>query len=359
MTKRKTNTNKMPWFKFYTADFVTVTMNLSGVERGIYVDLLRLFWEYGSLPDDLDKIRVRMMHLPDCRQYKLVPGVLQRCFDQTDDGRWFNPGFGDHHLQVSDIKLQRDYNKLQRDYDRLQCDGKKSNENDVPGSQEQNRTEKNTHTRTSVCGEGKEEPTSDSMDSITDDEDLELFRGLADKTMSSPYRLPTNGGDSSPDSSKPNDGGNGHSPTSPATDLDRAVATYLAGLDGHPKRASEKDVIEIRQELAKILEKDPIEVVMAALNYHMMEVWFRKPASYRSSPLGFLINGTWERDTPKYILTAARKDHRHRQDRQESTPEVRRTDPADLKPENWEEISPQFVPDDDGGCDDGSDRACE
>jgi uncharacterized protein YdaU (DUF1376 family) len=82
-------------FRFYVADYMTATMNLSLAERGIYVDLLRLFWEYGSLPDDLDKIRVKMLPLTS-RHHSRIRKVLEQCFRQADDGSWYNPGFGDH-----------------------------------------------------------------------------------------------------------------------------------------------------------------------------------------------------------------------------------------------------------------------
>jgi hypothetical protein len=151
-----------------------------------------------------------------------------------------------------------------------------------------------------VCRKGKEEPTPDSRDD--DAESMEYFRRLFD-------------GPSHHDGSQPNGGGNGngHGPTSPVTDLDHAVATYLAGLANHPKQASKQDIVEIRQLLAEILEKDPVDVVMAAMRYHQMDVWHRKDAKYRSSPVGFLKNGTWWKDTPPYILDAAREDHRRRQ----------------------------------------------
>ncbi len=350
MTKRrKSNTNKMPWFKFFTADFVTAVMNLSGVERGIYVDLLRLFWEYGSLPDDLDKIRVKMLPTGErhhSRIYKWIRTVLEQCFQQADDGSWFYPGFGDHHLSVpKSDKLVPKSDKL------VEWEGVLSNDINVPCPQEQNRAEQNTHTRAGVCGNGKDKQADPALDSSDDDpEIMEMFRAIADKDLPSRYRSP------SPDGGLTNGHGpNGHDPTSPATDLDRAVAVYLAGFTsrGHPKRASEEDVVEIRQELAEILEKDPIEVVMAAMDYHMTEVWFRKEPAKRSSPLGFLKNKTWGKDTPEHILTAAREDHRRRQERQES---MDRQTPADLKPENWDEISAQFMMDDDDGCDDGSNR---
>src|SRR6266496_3596699 len=96
---------KMPWFRFYTADYVTATVNLSTVERAIWLELLRLFWEHGSLPDDLDKIRVNMLPLGRSRAYKLVSGVLEKCFERND-GRWFNPDFGDHHLKVGALSSQ-------------------------------------------------------------------------------------------------------------------------------------------------------------------------------------------------------------------------------------------------------------
>jgi len=166
-------------------------------------------------------------------------------------------------------------------------------------------------------------------------------------------------GCSSPDRSKPN-GGNGHDPTSPATDLDRAVATYTAALANHPHRVSRPDVI--RREMAKVLERTSLDVFMAALTHHQTNVWSRKlrDVSYIPTPENFLLNHTWENNTPPDVLAAAREDHRRRQNRQESISEDRpspdRTDPADLRPENWEEISAQFTQDDDG-CDDGSDRA--
>src|SRR6266498_724332 len=130
-----------------------------------------------------------------------------------------------------------------------------------------NRAEQNTHTRAGVCGNGKDKQADPALDSSDDDpEIMEMFRAIADKDLPSRYRSP------SPDGGLTNGHGpNGHDPTSPATDLDRAVAVYLAGFTsrGHPKRASEEDVVEIRQELAEILEMDPIEVVMAAIDYHM------------------------------------------------------------------------------------------
>ncbi len=55
--------NKLPWFKFIKADYVSTTVNLRGIERAIYIDLMRLFWEYGSLPNDMDKIRLKMLPL--------------------------------------------------------------------------------------------------------------------------------------------------------------------------------------------------------------------------------------------------------------------------------------------------------
>jgi hypothetical protein len=310
--RRRTNTNKMPWFKFYVADYVTAAFNLSLAERGVYVDLLRLFWEYGSLPDDLDKIRVKMMPTGErhhSRINKWIRKVLEQCFRRTDDGRWCHPGFGDHHLSAPTCdKVAPTCDKL------VGWEGVLSSEINVPGLQEQNREEQE-HTHKSMCGEGKdkkEKPTPDSSDD--DAEAMELFRSLADKDLPSRYRSP------SPDSSKPPDGGplnghglNGHSPTSPATDgLDHAVATYLAGLANHPKRVTEPDVI--RRELAKLLERTSLDVIMAALNYHKTCVWPRKDASWIPTPENFLIKGTWEKDTPRSVLATVEEDHRRRQE---------------------------------------------
>jgi hypothetical protein len=151
-----------------------------------------------------------------------------------------------------------------------------------------------------MCEEGKgkqEESTPDSSDD--DPEIMELFHRLA--------------GCPSPDSSKPSGyGPNGHSPTSPATDLDRAVATYIAALANHPKRVTEPDVI--RRELAKILQRTPLNVFMAAVTYHQTNVWSRKDASWIPTPENFLIKGTWEKDTPRSVLATVEEDHRRRQE---------------------------------------------
>src|SRR6266536_1830232 len=163
MSKHKTKT-KMPWFAFYTADYMTATVLLSLAERGIYVDLLRLVWEYGSLPDDMDKIRVKMLPTGERnhpRIHRWIRKVLEQCFERTDDGRWFNPGFGDHHQSVTETpKLVTESPKpvtespkfvtesptfVTNSHKSPESEGVLSNGINAPESQEQNRTKnKNT-----------------------------------------------------------------------------------------------------------------------------------------------------------------------------------------------------------------------
>src|SRR5438067_442771 len=101
MSNRKRHyTNKMSWFKFYTADWVAATHKLSAAERGIYTDLIRLVWENGLLPNDPDKLRLMMLPVGHTKYYKKVPVILEQFFKQLDnDRRWYFPGFGDHHQQ--------------------------------------------------------------------------------------------------------------------------------------------------------------------------------------------------------------------------------------------------------------------
>jgi hypothetical protein len=73
---------------------------LSATERGIYIDLMRLAWEHGLLPNDMDRLRRLMLPVGDPRQYKKAPAILEQFFKRLDnDGRWYFPGFGDHHQQ--------------------------------------------------------------------------------------------------------------------------------------------------------------------------------------------------------------------------------------------------------------------
>ncbi len=131
--------NKLPWFKFIKADYVSTAVNLRGIERAIYIDLMRLFWEYGSLPNDMDKIRLKMLPL-DRREYRWLPGVLDKCFAQTDDGRWFNPDFGDHHLNVGDQPVVSSTSaKVSQS---VISDRKKVNEINTPDSRDKIRKER-------------------------------------------------------------------------------------------------------------------------------------------------------------------------------------------------------------------------
>ncbi len=177
-------------------------------------------------------------------------------------------------------------------------DGRQTTVQTVPNSMEGTLWKEHTQQK-DVCrtGKKKDKPTPDRSDD--DAPEMEFFRSLP--------------GCSSPDRSKPN-GGNGHDPTSPATDLDRAVATYTAALANHPHRVSRPDVI--RREMAKVLERTSLDVFMAALTHHQTNVWSRKlrDVSYIPTPENFLLNHTWENNTPPDVLAAAREDHRRRQE---------------------------------------------
>jgi hypothetical protein len=159
-----------------------------------------------------------------------------------------------------------------------------------------------------------------SPDSGDDDaEIMKLFKGLADKDLPSRYRSPTNGGSPSPADSPTNGHGpNGHGPTSPATDdLDHIVTTVIAAFANHPKPVSEPHII--RREMAKVLEMTPFDVFMRALTYHQTRVWSRKwdDVSFIPTPENFLINRTWEKNTPRVVLDAAKADYQRRQAHQD------------------------------------------
>jgi hypothetical protein len=187
---------------------------------------------------------------------------------------------------------------------------------------------------TGVCEQGKdkkEKPTPDTSDD--DFNDLEYFRQVA--------------GCPSPDGGD----GVGHN-LSPVTDLDHAVTTVLAAFANHPYQVSRPDVI--RREMAKVLEKIPLDVFMAVLIYHQTDVWPSKKYRFIPTPENFLIDGTWEK-TPIPVLDAAKEAHRRRQqDHQESPIEDQPSpDQSDdqwtSRPENWDEVSAQFTQYDGGG----------
>jgi uncharacterized protein YdaU (DUF1376 family) len=84
---------KSPAFQFYPKDFLTDerVRLMSHQERGIYITLLCMCWQEGSLPASVDDL-ARLVGMP-LRQFKrLWAGSLGQCFtaDGASDGRWRN-----------------------------------------------------------------------------------------------------------------------------------------------------------------------------------------------------------------------------------------------------------------------------
>lgn len=78
---------KSPAFQFYPKDYQADenVRAMTHEERGIYVDLLCLYWVSGSLPNDIRRLS-RMVSLPQ-PHFEMCWEAIQPCFKPTEDGQ--------------------------------------------------------------------------------------------------------------------------------------------------------------------------------------------------------------------------------------------------------------------------------
>jgi len=95
-------TKRLPYFKFFPADFLGGVTWLTNEQIGVYIQLLCVEWESGPLPSNIEAVERR------------VPGVvlawpaLQSKFVQTEDG-WINERLESERKAVS--KTSRAYSE--------------------------------------------------------------------------------------------------------------------------------------------------------------------------------------------------------------------------------------------------------
>lgn len=82
---------KLPWFKFYPADFMgSGKVQMMGpAERGIYISLLCWSWQEGPIPDD-PKIVARIAAAEPDTMREAWP-LVRETFTETEDGRLVHP----------------------------------------------------------------------------------------------------------------------------------------------------------------------------------------------------------------------------------------------------------------------------
>lgn len=76
---------KLPWFRFYAADFTMDTLHLSAEQVGAYVLLLAKQWVDNALPEEPEQL-ARIARVPVDRFTGNVWPDLQQYFSQTVDG---------------------------------------------------------------------------------------------------------------------------------------------------------------------------------------------------------------------------------------------------------------------------------
>lgn len=88
---------KAPYFPFYPGDYLADTIGLSCCEHGVYLLLLAVSWQRGSLPDDMDHLS-RLAASPPIESLRFV---LQEYWTLTDQG-WINKRMEVERMRMRD-----------------------------------------------------------------------------------------------------------------------------------------------------------------------------------------------------------------------------------------------------------------
>lgn len=101
--------SEQPWMPLYVNDYWADTVDLSTEEHGCYLLMLMLAWRRkGSLPGNMEAIR-RMLPPMHGRVFKrLVPMLLNRFFQRSEDGSWTQKRL------EKEMKLARNFVESQR-----------------------------------------------------------------------------------------------------------------------------------------------------------------------------------------------------------------------------------------------------
>jgi uncharacterized protein YdaU (DUF1376 family) len=68
----------LPWFVFFTGDYLKLSRGWPLVARGAYVELLAAQWDAGSLPIDIDELRNITRATPE--EWAVAWPYMERCF---------------------------------------------------------------------------------------------------------------------------------------------------------------------------------------------------------------------------------------------------------------------------------------
>ena len=86
---------RTPYFKFFVSDYLGDTQQLDIIDHGIYLRLLMLQWQDGSVPGDMQKI-LKVLGIPEEFRRKMssycsrIDAVLANFFTKTDERNWQN-----------------------------------------------------------------------------------------------------------------------------------------------------------------------------------------------------------------------------------------------------------------------------
>lgn len=99
---------KAPAFQFYPRDWDTDihVIPMTYEEEGVYWALCRLAWLHGSLPADLDELRMLLKGRPSLRQMERWWTRIGRCFEARD-GRLYQPRLERERLAQDDTRRKR------------------------------------------------------------------------------------------------------------------------------------------------------------------------------------------------------------------------------------------------------------